>query len=129
MVETNQIVCPYCDRPALLVTGKVIYRHRMDLWLKRFYACPPCDAYVGCHLDTLQPLGRLANAELRAAKMRAHAAFDGLWRDGEMKRSAAYDWLAQRLGIKRRDCHIGAFDVETCRRVVEVCQRRVNRSS
>jgi hypothetical protein len=124
MVETNQITCPYCDRPALLVTGKTIYPHRVDLWPKYFYACSPCDAYVGCHPDTLQPLGRLANAELRAAKMRAHAAFDGLWRDGGMKRSAAYDWLVRQLDIKRRDCHIGAFDVETCQGVVKACSRR-----
>ncbi len=47
--------------------------------------------------------------------------FDPLWRDKKMKRKAAYTWLADQLGIHVNDCHIGMFDVDMCRRVVEVC--------
>jgi Protein of unknown function (DUF3268). len=124
MAEANQITvtCPYCNRQARLVNGSQLYPHRPDLHSKQFYACLSCDAYVGCHPDTTRPLGRLANAELRAAKIAAHAAFDPLWRSGPMKRSHAYDWLATALGIPRHKCHIGGFNVEECKRVVEVCQ-------
>ena len=105
-----------------MVGGKEIYPHRPDLYSLNFYQCKPCGAYVGCHKtgDGKQPLGRLANAELRAAKSAAHAAFDPMWKDGKKKRGSAYAWLADALGIDKRDCHIGMFDVETCRRVVEI---------
>ena len=116
------MICPYCNQPASLVDGVTIYPHRPDLYEKKFYLCPPCDAYVGCHGGTAEPLGRLANAELRAAKIEAHAAFDTRWRGvGRCTRSEAYKWLAGRLGIPWKDCHIGMFDVEQCRRVVEIC--------
>jgi hypothetical protein len=101
-----------------------IYPHRPDLAKKRFWRCIPCKAYVGCHPDSDWPLGRLANAELRAAKVRAHAAFDPMWRRGGMTRNDAYTWLAKALGIERECCHIGEFDVELCESVVSVCEAK-----
>jgi hypothetical protein len=96
------------------------------------WACLPCDAWVGCHRNSKRhaPLGRLANRELRIAKMEAHAAFDPLWRakvdrDGCSKqaaRGAAYRWLAEQLQIDRAACHIGMFDEELCWAVVDVCR-------
>lgn len=64
------------------------------------------------------PLGRLANKELRAAKQKVHAALDPLWRSGSMKRSDAYALLAEKLGIAPQNCHVGMFDVPTCRAAV-----------
>lgn len=111
--------CDYCQQPALLVGGDVIYPHRSDLAHRKFYVCISCDARVGCHPGTERALGRLANAELRQAKQEAHAAFDPLWKSNGMKRKEAYAWLAKQLGVER--VHIGECDVETCRRVVEIC--------
>ena len=37
-------------------------------------------------------------------------------------RKAAYRWLSKQLGISAKICHIGMFDVETCKRVVEICE-------
>lgn len=118
----SDLLCPYCGKAASLVGGINIYPHRPDLAEKKFYQCAPCDAYVGCHPGTTNPLGRLADAELRKAKMAAHAAFDPLWKEGNKKRGSAYAWLCDQLGIEKKDCHIGMFDVEMCRRVVEVCR-------
>lgn len=104
----------------------MIYPHRPDLAHKKFYSCVPCGAWVGCHPSTEKPLGRLANTELRQAKMDAHNAFDPFWKSNgfhgqKLKRSAAYKWLAQRLGVEH--IHIGECDVEMCHRVVEACER------
>lgn len=115
------VSCSYCGREAELVDGTEVYPHRPDLSDKKFYRCEPCAAWVGCHPGTDRPLGRLANAELRRAKMAAHQALDPLWRSGRMSRSQAYDWLARQLGLHKSECHVGKFDVETCNRVVMIC--------
>jgi hypothetical protein len=124
------VICPYCEKPAKLVTGAQMYPYRPDLADLRFWDCRPCDAYVGCHKngsgygDGTRPLGRLANAELRDAKQMAHRFFDQLWKSGGMKRGSAYAWLADELRIPKQDCHIGMFDVQRCKDVVKAVQRR-----
>lgn len=124
--------CPYCGHRAELVSSTEVYGQKGNygkLWL-----CRPCKAWVGCHKGTEKPLGRLANAELRRAKMAAHAAFDPLWKDhpdppwgkpGD--RRAAYTWLADRLSILPRNCHIGMMGVEMCEYVVIVCEPYTSR--
>lgn len=104
------------------------------------YACIPCDARVGVHRLTLKPLGRLADANLRALKIEAHEAFDPLWRDlanaypelpvdcipyhiHRIARTRAYEWLAREMGITPERCHIGAFDEAQCRRAVAIIER------
>ena len=123
--------CPYCGYKAKLVTGADVYPSRRDLRAKKLWRCAPCQAWVGCHPGTTTPLGRLANAELRQAKMRAHAAFDPVWKakiaEGLSKhhaRGSAYKWLAEQIGVEREDCHIGMFDVALCDAVVRACDDR-----
>lgn len=114
--------CDYCQKQSERVTGKEIYPHRKDLFEKTFYRCVPCSAYVGCHPGTQRALGRLANSALRAAKQKAHAAFDPLWKTGGLRRGYAYMLLAKALGMSKKDCHIGMFSEEQCIRVIEICQ-------
>jgi hypothetical protein len=112
------------------VTGADIYPYRSDLDDKQFWRCRPCKAWVGCHGNSSNPMGRLANSELRGWKVRAHAAFDPLWMRKRKReqiskkaaRNAGYAWLAKELGIPRDQCHIGLFDVDACKRVIELCQ-------
>lgn len=124
MKATFVVSCPYCGKKAKLVDGNVIYPHRKDLADLKFYQCAPCDAYVGCHKmsnhtwTNRKPLGRLANAELRAAKSKAHEAFDPIWHEGFMNRGEAYAWLAEQLNIPKSQCHIGMMDVDDCMRVI-----------
>lgn len=126
----KEVICPYCNDKALFVNSSAVYQRDYGM----IYLCPRCDAYVGVHKKTNEPLGTLANAELRAWRKKAHAVFDPLWekkleikqRSGEKcnkfeARNSGYKWLAQELGIDRKDCHIGMFDVETCQRVVQIC--------
>lgn len=117
--------CPYCGRHAAMVKGREIYPHRQDLQDLNFWRCTPCDAHVGCHtrngilgLEGTEPLGRLANADLRKAKSAAHRAFDPLWQNGVMTRFEAYRKLAETMSIPLCDCHIGQFDIEECQRVI-----------
>ena len=36
-----------------------------------------------------------------------------------MSRAKAYRWLSNRLSIPKSHCHIGMFDVNQCRAVIE----------
>lgn len=128
------VTCDYCGREAELVDSAEVYHGRSYglIWL-----CRPCWAWVGVHESSKNhaPLGRLANSELRGWKIRAHAAFDPIWRarfmagDGKTKaRAEAYKWLAAQLEIPPRNCHIGMFDVELCKRAVDVCEAFTNQS-
>lgn len=134
-------ICPYCGTEAVLHESSAKFYHGRNYG--PVWACEPCGAWVGCHPGKTVPLGRLANAELRKAKIEAHAAFDPLWKRKFRKRvkergpeyrkgwarGSGYKWLAGQLGIDRKDCHIGMFDVETCKRVVEVCRPYLQRRS
>ena len=125
-------ICPYCGRSAEFLPSSERLYHGRDFG--PVYACLPCEAWVGCHRGTTQPLGRLADAALRRAKIEAHDAFDPTWRALHARRRASdpdyslgrarasrYRRLAELLGIPPQDCHIGMFDVATCRRVVALC--------
>ena len=116
-------LCPYCGMRAKRANGCDLYPHRPDLWKKKFVVCFPCDARVGCHANG-DPLGELANAELRSIRIKAHAAFDPKWKQGGMSRSKAYRWLSKQLGIRFEDTHIGMFDMDQCQRVIEVCESK-----
>lgn len=112
----RNVICPYDDTVAELVDSAVIYGRSYGMaWL-----CRKCGAYVGTHKNSRDhaPLGRLANAELRTWKQRAHAAFDPLWRSGLLTRREAYAWASQALSIPPEETHIGMFDVEQCKRLI-----------
>lgn len=142
------VLCSYCFKPAALVTGKEIYPHRPELYTLKFWECAACQAYVGCHKascgqgDGTKPLGRLANAKLRAAKSLAHKMFDPIWKTKAIKRQAfdaprckplkrkdAYKWLASMLGIAVDECHIGMFNVEQCQNVANLCRALNSKSA
>ena len=117
-------VCPYCLNLSVYLPSKRIYR------------CDPCDAQVGVHKHNNQPLGTLANAELRGARKKAHSYFDPLWRC-KMKRDSltvsqarktAYHWLALQMGIDFDDCHIGEFDIEKCNEVMRICKPYIGKA-
>jgi hypothetical protein len=136
----TSIICPYCGGSAPLIDSAAIYHGRS---YGMIYRCDPCDAHVGVHKGTENPLSRLANKELRKWKQAAHAIFDPIWqakyahrvaggagksgRPGGQHykkvyaRNSAYKWLADQMGITRKECHIGMFDADQCQRVIEIC--------
>lgn len=112
-------ICPYCGSSVSLVSSSIVYNGR-DFGL--IYLCdnyPNCDAYVGVHKGTNQPLGRLANAELREWKKKAHAAFNPLYESGEMSRKQAYKLMQSLMNMDEKEAHIGKFDVEQCKMLIE----------
>jgi ssDNA-binding Zn-finger/Zn-ribbon topoisomerase 1 len=91
-----------------------------------FYGCdsyPKCKATHGAHKLTGKPLGIPGNKATKEARIRAHAAFDVLWKSKRMTRSAAYEWLARVLVLPTGvSAHIGNLDVAECSLVIEAVQ-------
>lgn len=125
------IPCPECDGHLVLRRSK----HGLFYGCSRF---PRCRAAHGAHPDGT-PLGVPAGPETKQARIRAHEAFDRLWKsietlydrplDDSAKRRAlkaarrrAYAWLRVMLELTEEECHIGRFDKTTCDRVVEICE-------
>jgi zinc-finger-containing domain len=100
------------------VTGAELYPSLPAVAAKLYYKCNPCQAW-GSSGSPMQ----IANAELRTARRAAHFMFDPMWKSRAYSRAAAYQWLAQRLGLTSAECHIGLFDVAMCEKVVEVCEK------
>lgn len=117
--------CPYCGSEVILKDAEYVYKTPKARSWGKVWVCsnfPACDAYVGCHPNTTKPLGRLANERLRALKSEAHRQFDPLWKSHFMSRRQAYSWLADKLNLLPKDCHIGMFDVKMCQRVIHLCR-------
>ena len=108
--------CPYCGKPTELIDSAEIYSGTSYGYI---YVCRPCNAYVGCHHGTTHSFGRLANEELRQYKHCAHEIFDLIWQNKHKSRFNAYTWLQQQLHLDRRYTHIGMFDTDYCKIVIE----------
>jgi ssDNA-binding Zn-finger/Zn-ribbon topoisomerase 1 len=81
-----------------------------------FYGCnrfPQCRATHGAHPDG-RPLGIPANKETKQARIRAHDAFDRLWKGGRMTRAQAYGWMQRAMDLSKDEAHIGRFSIEQC---------------
>lgn len=109
--------CPYCGKPTKLVEDTQIYGRSYG---SKCYVCEPCGAWVGCHKGSEKALGRVANKELRGLKHQAHEAFDPIWEKGYLPRTAAYEVLSAALGLPKEQTHIGMFDEEMCRKVIQL---------
>lgn len=109
-----------------------------------YVGCHKAGSWVGTtasgeriYSDGTLPLGRLADRTLRGLKKATHQAFDPFWKSyvlwtthpaytkaakhDSARRKVLYQWLADTLGIKYDDCHVGMFDEEQCRKVILIC--------
>lgn len=109
-----KVKCPYCGKKAKYCENKEIYGKNYG---KSYmcYFCEPCNAYIGCHNNTRQPLGTLANRELRQWRIKAHNHIDPIWKSGKLSRGQVYARLKYNFG---RQIHIGESDLETCKKIV-----------
>lgn len=117
--------CPYCGKAPEFLDSSIVYNKSYGM----MYICQPCKAWVGVHAGSRKALGRLANGQLRFWKMKAHDSFDNLWKRKMKKgfsktksRHTAYKWLSDSMGIDPKYTHIGMFDIQQCREVVELCK-------
>lgn len=118
------IKCPYCGARAYLRPASVVYG--TSLPGSKLYVCgnfPACDSYVAAHRTTQQPMGTLANKNLRRERQAAHAVFNQLWKCGLMTKRQAYLWLQAKLDLPECEAHIAKFSEGRCHLVMDLCQQ------
>jgi hypothetical protein len=83
-----------------LVSGTEVYPRRADLADLRFWMCPGCGNYVGCHKGSKKrtPLGNIPTPELRKARGHIHAILDPIWKSGRMSRGDLYAKISKKIG-------------------------------
>lgn len=116
-------ICPHCQAAVELVNNKAIYGREFGEW-PWAYRCvnTVCDSYVGIHPRTDIPIGTLANKPMRQARKLAKAAFAPLWEKQGMDKSAAYAWMAEKMGIADvNHAHVGWFGIDQCNKLIEIC--------
>lgn len=95
------------------------------------YKCPICNASIGVHLNSNEPLGGLANFSLKQDRKLAHTFFDPMWErklaqtpnlTKSQARRMGYKWLSIQLNIPQKLCHIAFFDSYLCEKVVVLCK-------
>jgi len=113
--ERKDLVCPDCT---------AVMRLRRSRF-GPFYGCsrwPDCEGTHGAH-DDGSPKGVPGDAATRQARIRAHDAFDQLWKPrgrGPMSRGAAYRWMRRAMGLSAAKAHIGNFNTTQCERLVQL---------
>lgn len=105
MTQRKRIYCCECKRcvKARLTDGSEIYPHRVDLGKLPFWKCDKCGNHVGCHHKTetpTQPLGVIANKEIRDVRQHLHALIDPIWKGGYLTRKELYRRIGQTLGYE-----------------------------
>lgn len=98
-----------------------------EFWPPRFL-CRPCDAHVGTHADTdpPEPLGSLADAELRGLRFTCHGIVDPLWKGmtlAKRRRKAVYKVLSHLMGTPEDGTHIGEWREDECRRFLSQVEK------
>lgn len=112
--------CNHCQKEAEWVSNAEVYGRPYGkshmIWL-----CRDCDAYVGCHNNTMEPKGKyLAKKDLRDARKRAHAVIDPLWQSKKYKRGTVYARIGDAFG---KQMHVGDTEtVQECEDIIKTAQ-------
>jgi ssDNA-binding Zn-finger/Zn-ribbon topoisomerase 1 len=110
----RRLDCHLCGAPMVLrQTKKFKWRNGQN---RIFYSCseyPRCDGIRASH-PSGEPFGRPADPETRSYRIKAHEAFDPLWKDGRLTRKQAYRVLQHIMSMNREEAHISLFTKSDC---------------
>lgn len=84
-----------------------------------------CRALVSCHPGTTNPVGYMAQEQLRRLRTECHRAFDMLWscNNSPFTRQSAYYWMAGILNIPKECSNISKLTEEQIHVVIEESKR------
>ena len=112
------MICNICGSAEVnIVSNSVIYGKEYGKY-PYVYLCSNCQAYVGVHPNN-QPLGLLADLEMRILRQRCHNLFDKTWKDNK-ERSVRYCELAEKMGIGV--CHFSWMDKKQLKQAIRILE-------
>lgn len=117
---TIPTTCPYCGGEVVKTTNAEIYGREYGKY-PTCYLCRGCRASVGTH-PSGEPLGVLADRELKVLKVKAHNLLDRYWKEKGWGRHTAYKKLSKKMNMPASDCHIGYFDKETTLEAIAILE-------
>lgn len=121
-MTVEHVPCPYCGEACEHTDSVAVYSRSYGM----IYLCKPCDAYVGVHKhNPYKPLGTPADRTTRAARKKAHAAFDPMWQGAVDKydaRRAAYRMMQDLMDLPAAHAHIAMFSSQQCILLVHLLQ-------
>lgn len=123
--------CPYCGTKAILRPANFIHGKNESSYGKHLYVCanwPACDAYVAVHHASKQPMGTLANGDLRHKRLVAHRELNAFRKISGMSKWAVYVWLAAKLGLTSEEAHIGLFTEDMCDWTIRLLRQEKKRA-
>jgi len=122
----RELYCPYCGRKAKMVTRDFVYGENARDKDEFMYICSGgCDAYVYCHNGTTKPMGKLANKELRQARIKAHKTMTIILNNGFMTKGELYKYLDVKM-IAGRHFHIAESDLYNCNEAIRVMKNIID---
>ncbi len=107
-MKQARIHCPYCGSLATLRPASAIHGLSDISAGTYLYVCrrwPACDAYVTADRRTKQPLGTLANGDLRHKRILAHHALHSVQTQLGMSRDQSYRWLQTQMRLPGDQVH------------------------
>lgn len=111
IMENEKVICAECGSEMVLRDSKY----------GKFYGCsrfPVCRGAHGAHPNG-KPLGTPATRKTKMLRMQAHSVFDCWWKQLGLKKNEAYKQLSRIMDLPRKEAHIGMFDAEQCRHLIE----------
>src|SRR3990167_138547 len=129
IAKAHDVACPECGAPMKLrETAKFKWANGEN---RLFYGCsrfPACKGAHGAH-PSGAPLGTPADATTKQARMRAHEAFDQLWKPmgARLTQDEAYLQMQSWMGLKSSEAHISKFNTEQCDALVKHVEESRNR--
>ena len=129
-MKQARIHCPYCGSLATLRPASVIHGLSDISAGTYLYVCrrwPTCDAYVTVDRCTKQPLGTLANGDLRHKRILAHHALHSVQTQLGMSRDQSYRWLQTQMGLPGDQVHIAKCGDYRCEQIIHICENATAR--
>lgn len=109
--------CPQCGDPMKLIKSKFKNPY---FWGCRNY--PACSGRHSAHPNG-EPMGVPADAETRQMRIKAHEAFDQLWKKWGYSRNESYEFLQLIMGMTKDEAHIANFNKDQCISLIEKIEK------
>jgi hypothetical protein len=115
-------VCRYCRSPVHLVSAEKVFPGTN--LSANLYFCEGCGARVGVHEGTGEPVGYLADAELRRWRRVLHQALDPLRREARWYPEPVHELIQDALDVPEERAHVAMLSIREIKNMIVWLMRK-----